>query len=191
MKKNNFGRVPVIEDALGINIAVLLAEAKKTGRNLLSLAWQGTTGLVTLEAKRVTLMFSGVIVSAEIYAVPCLNGRLRPLLKCPRAHEGNFQTLYLREGELACRHCHRLRYRSTLAATETDRARLARFKLLDRMGGQPGDAIPARLPRAWRNRYRRLAACLKVLTGIYYADLHRLLAQQANAASAAGASGTG
>jgi hypothetical protein len=35
---------------------------------------------------------------------------------------------------------HRLRYRSTLAATVAERARLARFKLLGRMGGMPGAA---------------------------------------------------
>ncbi|PHV49285.1 hypothetical protein CSQ91_17865 [Janthinobacterium sp. BJB301] len=175
MKKTNFGRVPVIEDALGINIAVLLAEAKKTGRNLLSLAWQGTTGLVTLEAKQVTLMFSGVIVSAEIYAVPCLNGRLRPLLKCPRAHEGNFQTLYLREGELACRHCHRLHYRSTLAPSATERARLARFKLMAKMGGASSSVIPDRKPYCWRKRHRRLEMRLVGLTGLHYGALRAKL----------------
>ena len=34
-------------------------------------------------------------------------------------------------------------------------ARLARFKLVDRMGGLPSDAIPAQLPGAWRTRYGR------------------------------------
>lgn len=175
MKKTNFCRVPVIEDTLGINIAVLLAEAKKTGRNLLSLAWQGTTGLVTLEANQVTLMFSGVIVSAEIYTVPCLNGRLRPLLKCPRAHEGNFQTLYLLHSELACRYCHRLRYRSTLAPSATERARLARFKLMAKMGCGPSNVILDRKPRCWRSRHRRLKMRLVGLTGLHYGALRAKL----------------
>ncbi len=175
MKKSKFDRVPVIEATLGLNLATLLAASKKTGSSLLAVTWQGTTGLVMLEAERMTVMFGGVTTSAEIAAVPCLNSRLRPLLKCSRAHEGNFQTLYLRGGELACRHCHGLRYRSTLAATATDRARLARFKLLDRMGGQPGDAIPPRPHRAWRKRYRRMAGRLAALSGVHYGAVQDLL----------------
>lgn len=178
MKKPKSVRVPVIEDTLGLNLATLLAASKKTGSSLLAVTWRSTTGLVMLEAERMTLMFSGVTVSAEITAVPCLNGRSRPVLKCSRAHEGNFQSLYLRGGELACRNCHGLRYRSNLAATATDRARLARFKLLDRMGGQPGDAIPARPPRAWRKRFRRLAGRLAALTGLHYCAVLGDLAQR-------------
>jgi len=125
------------------------------------------------------LAFGGVTVSADIVAVPCLNGRLRPLLKCSRAHEGNFQTLYLLGGELACRHCHKLRYRTTLAAGPIERARLARFKLLDRMGGLPGDAIPARSPRAWRKRYLRLSSQLQHLGELHYATIHGWLNRRA------------
>jgi len=153
MKKMKRDRVPVIEDTLGLNLAKLQATAKKAGSDTLAITWQGTTGLVILEPERMVLAFGGVTVSANIRSVPCLNGRLRPLLKCSRAHVGNFQTLYLRGGELACRQCHGLRYRSTLAAGPVERARLARFKLVDRMGGLPVDGIPARVPRVWRKRY--------------------------------------
>ncbi|MBA5686710.1 hypothetical protein [Rugamonas apoptosis] len=182
MKKAKLDRVPVIEDTLGLNLATLLATSKKTGSGLLAVTWQGTTGLVMLEAERMTLMFGGVTACAEIATVRCLNGRLRPLLTCPRAHEGDFQTLYLRGGELACRHCHGLRYRSTLAANATDRARLARFKLLDRMGGQPGDAIPTRPSRAWRKRYRRMVGRLAGLTGMHYGQIRQQLARLADTA---------
>lgn len=181
MNKAKLDRVPVIEDTLGLNLATLLASSKKTGSSLLAVSWQGKTGLVMLGPERITLMFGGVTASAEIAAVPCLNGRFRPLLKC-RAHVGNFQSLYLRDGELACRHCHGLRYRTTLAATATDRDRLARFKLLDCMGGQPGDAIPARPPRAWRKRYRRMVARLAGLTGMHYGQIRQRLGRLDGAA---------
>lgn len=176
MKKMKLDRVPVIEDTLGLNLAKLLAKAKEVNSNLLAVSWQGTTGLVMLEPERLVLAFGSVTVSAEITAVACLNGRLRPLLKCPRAHEGNFQTLYLHGGELACRHCHGLRYRSTLAASPVERARLARFKLLNRMGGLLGEAVPARQPRAWRKRYWRLVGLFAGLSGTHYTDLRRQLA---------------
>lgn len=180
MKKTTFDRVPVIEDTLGINIAVLLAEARKTGSNLLSLTWQGTTGLVMLEAKQVTLMFSGMIVSADIYAVPCLNGRSRPLLKCPRAHEGNFQSLYYLNKKLACRHCHGLRYRSTLAAAPIDRARLARFKLIEAMGGSSLNVVPGRKWGQWRRRYNTMAARLAGLSGSHYTAVREWLKRRAH-----------
>jgi len=169
-------RVPVIEDTLGLNLATLLTASKKANSDLLALTWQSTTGLVMLEAQRMAVMFGGVTVSTEIASVPCLNSRLRPLLKCPRAHEGNYQTLYLRGDKLACRHCHGLRYRSTLVATASERARLARFKLLDRMGGLPGVDVPERQHGAWRKRYRRMLGRLAALTGMHYSDLRRQLA---------------
>ncbi|MEJ7806928.1 MAG: hypothetical protein WKG03_13530, partial [Telluria sp.] len=103
--------------------------------------------------------------------VPCLHNRARPLLKCPRAHEGNFQTLYYRAGELACRHCHNLRYRSTLAASSTDRARIARHKLLAKMGGAPGEDAPERRPGAWRKKHARQVITLGILTKAHYDQL--------------------
>ncbi|MGK5035941.1 hypothetical protein [Janthinobacterium sp. LB3P118] len=178
MKKLKLERVPVIEDTLGLNLAKLLAASKKAGQCLLIISWQGGTGLVLLDAQRMALSFGGVTVAAEIVAVQCLNGRSRPLMKCPRAHEGNFQTLYLRGGELACRHCHGLRYRSTLAASATDRARLARFKLLDRMGGQPGDAVPERQPYKWLRRHQRLVQQLAGLSGAHYGVMRAWLDKQ-------------
>lgn len=175
MKKMKRDRVPVIEDTLGLNLAKLQATAKKVGSDTLAITWQGTTGLVILEPERMVLAFGGVTVSADISSVPCLNGRLRPLLRCSRAHVGNFQTLYLRGAELACRHCHQLRYRTTLAAGPIERARLARFKLLDRMGGLPGEAVPRRQHRAWQKRYRRLVARLAGLTGMHYDAMRQQL----------------
>lgn len=177
MKKMKLDRVPVIEDTLGLNLPTLLKASKKTDSGLLALTWQGTTGLVMLEAQRMTVIFGGVTVSADITSVPCLNGRLRPLLKCSRAHEGNYQTLYLRGDKLACRHCHGLRYRSTLVATASDRARLARFKLLDSMGGLPGVDVPERMPRAWRKRYRRMLARLAPLTHLHFGQIRQFLQQ--------------
>lgn len=155
-----------------------MAQAKKTGQNLLSLAWQGTTGLVMLEPKQITLMFSGVIVSAEICAVACLNGRLRPLLRCPRAHEGNFQTLYLRGGKLACRQCHSLRYRSNLASTIGERLRLKRQKLIQRMGGEAFETMPAHQATMWGRRHKKQARQLSAVSLQHYSALRKQLLEQ-------------
>jgi hypothetical protein len=140
MKKPKSPRVPVLEAAFELNLPKLLRAAKATGSSLLVLDDGDERTVVALSPTRLAVHLGGRAWLADIVAVPCLNDRVRPLMKCPRAHEGNFQTLYLRDGELACRHCHGLRYRSTLAANATERARLARFKLLGRMGGMPGAA---------------------------------------------------
>jgi hypothetical protein len=90
-----------------------------------------------------------------------------------RAHEGNFQSLYFRAGELACRHCHGLRYLTRLAATPQDRNRLARIKLLAKMGHGPDIACPTRLRGRWRGPYGKALARLAELTTSYRAVIAR------------------
>jgi hypothetical protein len=178
MKNTKLERVPVIEDTMALSLTTLLDVSKKTGSNLLAVTWQGRTGLVMLEAVRMTLMFNGVIVSAEIAAVPCLKGRLRPLLKCPRAHEGNFQSLYYRGGELACRICHALRYRSNLASSSGARERIAREKLIMMMGGRGKNDVPSRAVGAWRKKYIRQLALLEELTRTHVTHLVELFREK-------------
>lgn len=168
MKKAKYDRVPVVEDTLGLSLATLLATSKKSKSSLLAITWDGAKGLVMIEPERMTVMFCGVTASAEIQAIPCLNDRLRPLMKCPRAHEGNFQTLYLRDGELACRHCHQLRYRSNLAASPDGRTRLARIKQLKKMGAEPGQWVIDRQPFKWRKRHAQLLTRLAGLNASHY-----------------------
>lgn len=178
MKKAKAPRVHVLEAAFEVNLPKLLRAAKAASGSMLVLSDGDTRAVVALTETRLAVHLGGRVWMAHIVAVPCLGGRLRPLLKCPRAHEGNFQSLYFRAGELACRHCHELRYRSTLAAGAVERARLSRLKLLDRMGGQPGDAIPSRLPRAWRQRYHRLAGRLSTLTDLHHGAIRQWLRTQ-------------
>ena len=175
MKKAKAPRVPVLEAAFEINLAKILRVAKASSSSLVTLDDGDARTVVALTETRLAVHLGGRVWMADIVAVPCLGGRLRPLLKCSRAHEGNFQSLYFRAGELACRHCHALRYRSTLAPSAVERERLARLKLVDRMGGLPGDAIPDRLPRAWSGRYRRLAGRLAALTGMHYGRVREWL----------------
>lgn len=179
MKKPKAPRVPVLEAAFEVNLPKLLRAAKAAGSSMLVLDGDDVRTVVALSETRLAVHLGGRAWVANIVPVPCLGGRLRPLLKCSRAHEGNFQSLYFHAGELACRHCHALRYRSKLATGATDRARLARLKLLDRMGGLPSDAIPARPPRAWRKRYRRMAGRLGVLTSLHYEAVREWLARPA------------
>lgn len=175
MKKPKAPRVPVLEEVFEVNLPKLLRAAKAASSSMLVLSDGDERTVVALSEACLAVHLGGRVWLADIVAVPCLNGRLRPLLKCPRAHEGNFQSLYFRAGELACRHCHELRYRSNLTVGSVERARLSRLKLLDRMGGRPGDAIPARPPRAWHKRYRRMAGRLGVLTSLHYGAIRQWL----------------
>lgn len=168
MKKPKAPRVPVLENAFEVNLPKLLRVVKASGRQEVVLVDGDEHTVAVLSETRLAVHLGGRAWFADIVAVPCLKDRVRPLLKCPRAHEGNFQALYWRGGELACRQCHALRYRSNLAAGPVARARLARYKLVDRMGGRPGDAMPARAPAAWKNRYRRLVHRLDALTDLHY-----------------------
>lgn len=168
-------RVPVLEDAFEINLAKLMAVWSSTGQSLLAVGDGATTGLIMLCPDRLTAFLDGATYRVDIVAIPCLKGRVRPLLKCPRAHEGNFQSLYWSGSEVACRHCLGLRYRSSVAATATDRARFARHKLLRRLGATPEATIPFRQPYKWRKRHRRLTARLTGLTDIHYASLRKWL----------------
>lgn len=175
MKKAKAPKVPVLEKAFELNMPKLMRAVKSSGSSRLVLADGYERTVVVVAETRLAVVLGGRTWMVDIVAVPCLGGRWRPLLKCPRAHEGNFQSLYFTAGELACRRCHALRYRSTLAAGPVDRARVARHKLLAAMSGQSGDALPARQPRAWRTRYKRLAGRLARLSGLHYADIRRWL----------------
>jgi hypothetical protein len=169
VKKHKFSAVPVVEDTFALNLAKLNAAFIATGNGLLTVHWPGVAGLVLLEPTRMILMLGKTVHTADVVTVPCLNGRLRPLLKCPRAHEGNFQSLYFRAGELACRVCHQLRYRTTLASSPAERIRLARYKIFAAMGGVPGTLIPERKPYAWRKRHQRLIGKFARLSTAHYA----------------------
>jgi len=175
MKKPKAPRVPVLESAFEVNLPKLLRAVKASGRPEVVLVDGDEHTVAVVSETRLAVHLGGWVWMADIVAVPCLNNRLRPLLKCPRAHEGNFQSLYYRAGELACRHCHELRYRSVLAAGPVARSRLARQKLLASLGASLGDSVPKRAANKWRKRYIARIKCLDRLSEIHYKDLRASL----------------
>lgn len=175
MKKPKAPRVPVLENAFEVNLPKLLRAVKASGRPEVVLVDGDEHTVAVLSETRLAVRLGGRTWMADIVAVPCLNNRVRPLLKCPRAHEGNFQSLYWRAGELACRHCHALRYASNLAAGKVARAQLARQKLATAFGACGGDPISVRPTGSWRSRYSRLVARIGMLAAIHYSDLRKRL----------------
>lgn len=175
MKKPKSPKVPVLEQALELNLPKLIRAAKAAGSGRLVLDDGDVRTVVLLSETRLAAFLGGRAWVADIVAVACLGGRLRPLLKCPRAHEGNFQSLYFVNSVLACRHCHKLRYRSNLAGSAADRSRIARNKLLASMDGQPGDVEAPRKPYQWRSRHHRLSARLNMLSGAHFKDMRARL----------------
>lgn len=175
MKKAKAPKVPVREDAMEFNLPKLMRAAKASKGSRLVLSQGNVRTLVLLSKTRLAAFLGGRAWVVNIVTVPCLGGRLRPLLRCPRAHEGNFQSLYWSGSEIACRTCLGLRYRSTLAATSTDRARLARHKLIAQLGGQPGTEVPDRQAGKWRRRHQRLISHLEGLSGTHFAAMRAWL----------------
>lgn len=171
MKKAKAPRVPVLESAFEVNLPKILRAAKASSSPLVTLTDGDVRTVVAVTETRLAVHLGGRAWMADIVAVKCLNDRVRPLLKCPRAHEGNFQSLYWRGGELACRHCHVLRYRSNLAPGAVERARLQRDKALVALGVSPGDALQPRAPRIWRRRYLRMAGRLAEISSAHYAGV--------------------
>lgn len=178
MSGKKSGRVPVLDDAFEINLAKLLAVSRQTGRALLKVSNGTISGEVLVMSTKLGVRLEGQVFCVDLIQAQCLKGRSRTLSHCPRAHEGNFQSLYYWNGDLACRHCHRLRYQSNLAASAADRARLARNKLLLSMGGQPGAVEAPRKAYQWRSRHDRLAARLTALTGTHFKDMRAWLERQ-------------
>lgn len=178
MKKQNAAKVPVLERAFELNLPRIMRTAKAAGTSRLVLDAGALRTVVVLAESRLAVLLGGRAWLVDVVPVRCLNGRLRPLLKCPRAHEGNFQSLYYWAGELACRHCHKLRYRSNVAGSAADRARIARSKLLSSMGGALGQLVPARQPNKWRKRYLRRSARIAALSGVHYCDVRGWLDRQ-------------
>jgi len=175
MKKAKALRVPVLENAFEVNLPKLMRAAKATGDSRIILD-DGTVRTVAILAEtQLAVFLSDRTWIMDIVPVNCLNGRVRPLLKCPRAHEGSFQSLYYRSGELACRHCHALRYRTNIAASAVERARIARSKLLRALGAEPGRLDVMRQPYKWRKRHVRMIANVERLASIHYQQLREWL----------------
>jgi hypothetical protein len=175
MKKAKAPRVPVLENAFELNLPKLMRTSKASGSSRLVLDDGDVKTVAVLAETRLAVFLGGQQWVVHIVTVRCLRGRVRPLLKCPRAHEGSFQSLYFRAGDLACRHCHALRYRTNLAAKTTDRAQIKRMKLLIRLGGEPGGLLPARVPGTWRKRYNALAEHYGRLTVMHYTHLKNVI----------------
>jgi hypothetical protein len=171
MSGKKTGLVRVLENAFEINLAKLLAASKKLGATTLTVDGCGMSGLASISYDKFTLIVDGGIFSCLIITVPCLNGRFRPLLKCPRAHEGNFQSLYLFNGELACRKCLKLRYRSNLASGSKERARIQRMKAMHKLGRQADGTLPEYKKFEWRKKYFEKIAHIKDLENDHYVEL--------------------
>jgi hypothetical protein len=68
-----------------------------------------------------------------------------------------------------------LRYRSNVAASATDRALIARLKLLRKMGVEPGELVAPRQPFKWRKRHLSLVARVERLTTVHYRSVREWL----------------
>jgi hypothetical protein len=167
VKKAKAPRVPILENAFEVNLPKLMRAAKATGDVRVVLNDGAERAVAMLTETRLAIFVGGRSWVVDILAVQCLKGRLRPLLKCPRAHEGNFQSLYYRNNELACRHCHALRYRTNLAPTAAARTKIARSKFFSAMGTFPGQDIQ-RQPRKWRSRHLRQLKQFVLLSDMHY-----------------------
>lgn len=175
MKKAKAARVPILENAFELNLPKLMRAVKATGDSRVVLDDDVTRTVAVLTETRLAVFLGGRQWVVEIVPVQCLQGRLRPLLKCPRAHEGNFQALYYRAGKLACRHCHALRYRTNVAATADDRNRIARLKLLAAIGAEPSQLVILRQSYKWRRRHLRMLACVEQLSSVHYRQVREWL----------------
>jgi hypothetical protein len=175
MKKAKAPRVPVLENAFEVNLAKLIRAAKASGSCRLVLDDGDVRTVAVLAETRLAVFLGSQQWVLDIVPVRCLRGHVRPLLKCPRAHEGNFQSLYFRGGELACRLCHALRYRTNVAATAIERERIARSKLLLSLGGDASCPDLVRRPYKWRKRHLRLIRSVEHLTNIHYKSIRAWL----------------
>jgi len=175
MRKAKVARVPILENAFELNLPKLMRAVKATGDCRVVLDDGNVRTVAVLAETRLAIFLGGRHWVVDIVPIQCLEDRVRPLLRCPRAHEGNFQSLYWSGTEVACRACLGLRYRSTLAATSTDRARLARYKLMAKLGGQPGTEVAYRQAGKWRRRHQRLIGRFEFLSRTHYAAIRAWL----------------
>jgi hypothetical protein len=164
MKKAKAARVPILENAFELNLPKLMRAVKATGDSRVVLNDGVTRTVAVLAETCLAVLLGGQQWVVDIVPVQCLQGRLRPLLKCPRAHEGNFQSLYFQGDALACKHCHALRYRSNLAATSSARRHLAYFKQIEKLTTNTESGLPSRAPRAWRSRFLKELALVSSLS---------------------------
>ena len=175
MKKAKAARVPILENAFELNLPKLMRAVKATRDSRVVLDDGVTRTVAVLAETRLAVLLGGRQWVVDIVAVQCLQGRVRPLLKCPHAHEGNFQSLYYRGDKLACRHCHALRYRSNVAATATDRVRIARMKMLRQTAAGSNELVLQRKPFTWRKTHLKKLTHFEQLTCVHYRNIREWL----------------
>ena len=171
MKKAKAPRVPVLENAFEVNLPKLMRAAKATGSSKLVLDDGDVRTVAVLTETHLAVFLGRQQWVVDIVPVQCLQGRVRPLLKCPRAHEGNFMSLYYHSGELACRHCHMLRYRSTLASSSGARIYLKRIKIARKLGTNSSLTPLKRRAGTWRKTYLQKLMKLSDVTQDQYSLL--------------------
>lgn len=90
MKKAKSARVPILENAFEVNLPKLMRAVKATGDSRVVLDDGVLRTVAVLTERRLAVLLGNRQWVVDIMPVRCLNDRVRPLLKCPRTHEGNF-----------------------------------------------------------------------------------------------------
>src|SRR5262249_37782667 len=123
-----------------------------------------------LARETVTLLVDGVPQPLEVVRQDRIHGQ-QAYWNCPTCAALR-EAVYLRNGVLQCRCCHRLQYRSRVL--QKHRAALRAAKLRRKLGALPGllSPLPVR-PRHWRRDYwARSLAELAVFEAVIAAELH-------------------
>jgi hypothetical protein len=171
MKKARAARVPVLENAFEVHLPKLMRMAKVADESRVVLDDGDVRTVAIVTQTRLAVFLGGRPWVVEIVSVKCLKDRSRLLMRCPRAHEGNFQSLYYQSGELACRRCHALRYRTNLASTPAVRDRIRYFKFLAKFGNTSQCTSLNRKRGEWRSKFLRNALQLDRLSHTHYGAL--------------------
>jgi hypothetical protein len=175
MIKSNTEGLKILERAFEINLATLLKKSRDLSSNILTIGDSFSMLIAVISQHQINIVSGDAIATLDVVAIPCLKGRFRPLFRCPRAHEGNFQSIYLCDGVLACRKCHNLRYQSNLAGCAKDRARIQRYKMMKRLGRKTDGKLPNQRKFEWQKKYFAKISKIQELENNHYLELRQML----------------
>jgi hypothetical protein len=149
--------VKTVESALQVNIFKICKAVRQTRSMLVKVEWvfgcASHTGVALLANDVLALMVGDRVLQAPVSRREFRNDRFQPHIQCLACGK-QCHVLYVEGESLQCRRCAGLIYECQRGHAP-DRAYLKAKKIIARLGGQPGQAVPPRPAGMWRNTYYR------------------------------------
>jgi hypothetical protein len=149
--------VKTVESALRVNIFQISKAVRETHSSVVTLEWVfgsiRRVGVAMLTDDTLFIFANGRLLQTAVGQREFRKDRFQSHIQCLACGK-QCHVLYVEGQSLQCRRCAGLIYECQRGHA-ADRAYLKAEKVIERLGGQPGQTVPPRPARMWRKTYYR------------------------------------